>query len=110
MAEFSESFQRSPQRRLMLSPAPEESNNNMQSFPARMVGSARFHSGTYEVVEAESTANGQAVVVVVIACRAAAIGVGATDPRSLLGMLAVAIISWLIWVMLTLFIGTRLLP
>jgi hypothetical protein len=82
----------------------------MQSFPARMVGAARFHSGTYEEVEADTKANGQAVAVVIIASLAAAIGVGATDPRSLLGMLGVAMISWLIWVMLTLFIGTRLLP
>jgi hypothetical protein len=82
----------------------------MQSFPSRMVGAARFHSGTYEEVEADTKANGQAVAVVIIASLAAAIGVGATDPRSLLGMLAVAMISWLIWVMLTLFIGTRLLP
>jgi hypothetical protein len=82
----------------------------MQSFAARMVGAARFHSGTYEEVEADHTANGQAVAVVVIASLAAAIGAGATDPRSLLGILAVEIITWLIWVMLTLFIGTRLLP
>jgi hypothetical protein len=82
----------------------------MQSFPARMIGAARFHSGTYEEVEADHTANGQAVAVVVIASLAAAIGAGATDPRSLLGILAVEIITWLIWVMLTLFIGTRLLP
>jgi hypothetical protein len=82
----------------------------MQSFPARMVGAARFHSGTYEEVEADHTANGQAVAVVVIASLAAAVGVGATDPRGLVGMLGVAMLSWLIWVMLTLFIGTRLLP
>jgi hypothetical protein len=75
-----------------------------------MVGAARFHSGTYEEVEADTTANGQAVAVVIIASLAAAIGVGATEPRALLGMLAVAIVSWLVWVMLTLFIGTRLLP
>jgi hypothetical protein len=82
----------------------------MQSFPARMIGAARLHAGTYEEVEADKTASGQAVAVVVIASVAAAIGVGATDFRSILGMLAVAILSWLIWVLLTLFIGTRLLP
>jgi len=82
----------------------------MQSFPARMVGAARFHSGTYEEVEADHTANGQAVAVVVIASLAAAIGLGATDVRSLLGMLFFEIITWLLWVMVTLFIGTHLLP
>jgi hypothetical protein len=82
----------------------------MQSFPARMVGAARFHAGTYEEVEADHTANGQAVAVVVIASLAAAIGLGATDVRSLLGMLFFEIITWLLWVMVTLFIGTHLLP
>jgi len=83
---------------------------DMQSFPGRMVGAARFDAGTYEEIEADTTASGQAVAVVIIASLAAAVGVGATDFRSLLGMIGVAIISWLIWVLLTLFIGTRLLP
>src|SRR4051812_18655392 len=82
----------------------------MKSFPARMIGATRLDSGAYEEVESDTNANGQAVAVVIIASLAAAIGVGGTDPRSLLGMLAAAIITWLIWVMLTLFIGTRLLP
>jgi hypothetical protein len=82
----------------------------MQSFPARMVGAARFHAGTYEEVEADHTANGQAVAVVVIASLAAAIGLGATDVRSILCMLFFEIITWLLWVMVTLFIGTHLLP
>jgi energy-converting hydrogenase Eha subunit B len=75
-----------------------------------MIGAARFDSGTYEEVEADLTANGQAVAVVIISSVGAAIGTGATDPRGVLGMLAAAILSWLVWVVLTLFIGTRLLP
>jgi len=82
----------------------------MQSFPARMIGAARLHSGTYEEVESDVTGNAQAVIVVIIASLAASIGIGATDPRSVVGMLMVAILSWLVWVMMTLFIGTRLLP
>jgi hypothetical protein len=75
-----------------------------------MIGAARIHSGTYEEVEADSTANGQAIAVVVIASLSASIGVGAVDARSMVGMLVVSMLSWLIWVLLTLFIGTRLLP
>lgn len=82
----------------------------MQGFLSRMVGAARLHPGTYEDVEADTKANGQAVAVVVISSLSAAIGVGAIDARSILGMLVVSILSWLIWVLLTLFIGTRLLP
>jgi hypothetical protein len=82
----------------------------MQSFPARMVGAARLHAGTYEEVEADGSANAQAIGVVVLSSLAAAIGVGATDVRSAISMLVVALLSWVIWVLLTLFIGTRLLP
>jgi hypothetical protein len=45
----------------------------------------------------------------VVSSLAAAIGVGAVDPRSIMGILAAAILSWLVWVGLTLLIGTRLL-
>jgi hypothetical protein len=82
----------------------------MQSFPARMLGAARFSSGTYEEVESDLTASGQAVAVVIISSLAAAVGAGATDLRSILGLLAVSMLSWIVWVLLTLFIGTRLLP
>ena len=82
----------------------------MQSFPARMIGAARLHSGTYEEVESDVTGNAQAIIVVIIASLAASIGIGRTDARSVVGMLVVAILTWLIWVLMTLFIGTRLLP
>ena len=81
-----------------------------QNIVARMVGAARLSRDTYEEVEADTMANGQAVGVVVLYCLAAAIGANASDPRSVAGILVVALLSWVIWVLLTLFIGTRLLP
>jgi len=82
----------------------------MQNFISRMSGAALLKSGVYEEVEADLKANGQAVAVVVISSLAAAVGSGATDPRSVVGLLAVSVLSWLVWVLLTLFIGTQLLP
>jgi hypothetical protein len=81
-----------------------------QNFAARMVGAARLSSETYEEVEADAGANGQAVAIVGLYSMAAAIGANASDPRSLIGILVVSFLSWVIWVLLTLFIGTRLLP
>ena len=83
---------------------------NMQSFIARVIGAARLNSESYEEVEADKSATGPAIAVVVVSSLAAAIGSGAVDPRSIAGMLVAAILSWLIWVFLTLFIGTQLLP
>ena len=75
-----------------------------------MVGAARLRRETYEEVEADTGANGQAVAIVVLYSVAAAIGASASDTRSLVGILVVLLLSWVIWVLLTLFIGTRLLP
>jgi len=82
----------------------------MQNIAARMVGAARLSRETYEEVEADTKANGQAVAIVVLYSLAAAIGANISDPRGLVGVLVVTLVGWVIWVLLTLFIGTRLLP
>jgi len=82
----------------------------MQNIAARMVGAARLSRETYEEVEADTRANGQAVAIVVLYSLAAAIGANISDPRGLVGVLVVTLVGWVIWVLLTLFIGTRLLP
>jgi len=81
----------------------------MQSLAGRMIGAAGFSRRSYEEVESDYAASGSAIGVVVVSSLAAAIGVGAVDPRSIMGILAAAILSWLVWVGLTLLIGTRLL-
>ena len=82
----------------------------MQNIAARMLGAARLSTETYEEVEADTKANGQAVAIVVLYGLAAAIGANISDPRGLVGVLVVTLVGWVIWVLLTLFIGTRLLP
>ncbi len=81
----------------------------MDRLLARMVGTACFDAETYEDVEADPRATVPAIALVVVSSIAAALGVGAFDLRSIAGLLAGAILSWMIWVLLTLFIGTQVL-
>ena len=81
----------------------------MDGLLARMVGTAFFNAQSYEAVEADPRATLPAIAVVVMSSIAAAIGAGALGLRSIAGMLAAAILSWMIWVLLTLFIGTQIL-
>ncbi len=69
-----------------------------------MVRAAKLDSALYEEVEADSSALGQAMGVVVIASVAAGIGNMANG-----GVIA-ALIGWFIWAGLTYLIGTKILP
>jgi hypothetical protein len=83
---------------------------SMSTLTSRILGSARLDPQSYEEVESDHYANIQAVGVVLFSSLAAAIGTGIRDVGSTLGVLVVALASWIIWVLLTVFIGTRLLP
>jgi hypothetical protein len=83
----------------------------MATLAERMVGAARLDAGTYEEVEADSGATGQAALVVVISSICLAIGgrLGA----GLFGLVLVALfrlLGWYIWALVACFIGTRWLP
>lgn len=82
----------------------------MTTLARRLLGSARLSSQSYEEVESDRHANLQAIGVVVLSSLAAALGTGIRDVGSTVALLAVAIVSWIIWVLLTLVIGTQLLP
>ncbi len=65
----------------------------------------------YEEVEADTSATGQAMGVVVLASLGAGIGIGL--PFGLGGLVAgtvVSLLGWLLWAGLTHLIGTRILP
>ena len=65
----------------------------------------------YEEVEADASATGQALGVVVLASLAAGVGIGL--PYGVPGLIAgsvVSLLGWLLWAGLTNFIGTRILP
>src|SRR5688572_2335566 len=82
----------------------------MSTLTARMIGSAKLQADSYEEVEADSSANGQAVAVVVLSSLAAALGTGTTSVPGAVALLFAAILSWLVWVFLTLWLGTRVMP
>jgi hypothetical protein len=83
----------------------------MASFTDRIIRAVKLDSTLYEEVEADTSAMGQAVGVVVLASIAAGIGsireVGGSGV--FIGAIA-ALVAWLVWAFLTYIIGTRLLP
>jgi hypothetical protein len=83
----------------------------MASFGERMVRSALLDAETYEEVEADTSAGGQAFVVVLLS--GVAVGVGGianSGPEGIVWQAAVAVAGWWIWAYATFVIGTRLLP
>ena len=81
----------------------------MAVFVERMLGAARLERPTYEEVERDRTATGQALGVVVLSAVATGIGLGA-GLRGLLVNTVAAIVLWAVWAALVYWIGTRLLP
>jgi len=82
----------------------------MASFTDRMIGAAKLEVSTYEEVEADSTALGQAMVVVVLSSIAAGIGsIGGGSTGLVAGTIA-ALVGWFIWAGLTYLIGTKIMP
>jgi hypothetical protein len=83
----------------------------MASFGNRIVRAAKLEVALYEEVEADQSALGQAMGVVVLSSVAA--GLGTISRGGLPGMLLGVIISlagWYVWAYLTYLIGAKLLP
>ncbi len=82
----------------------------MASWVQRMTGAAKLNVATYEEVENDTTATGQAMGVVLLSAVAAGIGgIGAGERGMIAGVVA-ALIGWLLWAFLTWLIGTKFLP
>jgi hypothetical protein len=79
------------------------------TFVERMIGAARLNTNTYEEVEADRGATGQALGVVVLASVASGIGMG-QGLRGLVIGTVLSLIGWAIWAWLIYFIGARWLP
>ena len=85
----------------------------MASFTDRMIGSAKLDVSTYEEVEADTNATGQAMGVVLLSSLASGIGflgLGATGITEFVTISIFALLGWVTWAFLTYIIGTRLLP
>ncbi len=81
----------------------------MTSFPERMIGAAKLNIAIYEEVEADGTATGQAMGVVLLSSLAAGVGSAALGAGVIASVVA-ALLLWVIWAFLTYLVGTRLLP
>jgi len=80
----------------------------MPTLSQRMIGAAKLDVNTYEEVEADTKATGQAMMVVVLSSIAQGIGMG--DLSGLLSVAIVALIGWFAWAFIVYIIGTKLLP
>ena len=80
----------------------------MSTLSQRMIGAAKLDVTTYEEVEADTKATGQAMMVVVLSSIAQGIGMG--DLSGLLSVAIIALIGWFAWAFIVYIIGTKLLP
>jgi hypothetical protein len=83
----------------------------MASLTDRMLGAAKLDARTYEEVETDTNATGQALGVVVISSIAA--GIGSLGFGGIWGMIwgcVAALIGWVVWAFLIWLVGTKLLP
>lgn len=83
----------------------------MASISQRMIGAARLSAQTFEEVEHDTTATGQAMLVVLISSLAA--GIGAASFFGLQGLIVsslAALLGWFLWAVIIFIVGTKLLP
>ncbi len=81
------------------------------TFAERVKGVLVLDMKTFEEIEADRTANGQALLVVVAASVAAGLGAGVgLGTMGLLRETLGALIGWVMWAVVTWAIGSKLLP
>ena len=81
----------------------------MASITERMKGAALLEVATYEEVEADTTATGQAAVVVVLGAIAAGIGAARGGPGLIVGAVLSSLFQWVVWAGITYVIGDKVL-
>jgi hypothetical protein len=82
-----------------------------RSFARRCVGAALFDADVYEDVEADRSANTQAIVVVALSAVAAGLGTFKNNGATGVAWYTLAALaSWYVWALIAYWIGTRLLP
>ncbi len=85
----------------------------MHSFARRVIGAALLNAGVYEDVEADRGAGVQAAIVVLLSSTAAGLGsrgFGASRPLHVLLFAGIALVAWIAWAVVTLQLGSRILP
>jgi hypothetical protein len=82
-------------------------------FVMRLIGALALDPVTYEEVEGDRSATGQALLVVVLSSVGAGIGargLGSGTAQSMVFISAISLIAWASWALLTYQIGVRLMP
>ena len=82
-------------------------------FVMRLIGALALDPVTYEEVEGDRSATGQALLVVVLSSVGAGIGargLGSGSIQSMVFISALSLIAWMAWALLTYQIGVKLLP
>lgn len=82
-------------------------------FVMRLIGALALDPVTYEEVEADRSATGQALLVVVLSSVGAGIGargLGSGSIQSMVFISALSLIAWMAWALLTYQIGVKLMP
>ena len=82
-------------------------------FVMRLIGALALDPVTYEEVEADRSATGQALLVVVLSSVGAGIGargLGSGSMRSMIFISALSLLGWMAWALLTYQIGVKLMP
>ena len=82
----------------------------MASWVDRVVGAAMLRSDTYEEVEADHTANFQALGVVLLSAIAGGIALANGGGPAIAVGIVTSLIGWVLWAGLTWLIGTKFLP
>ena len=81
------------------------------TFGQRLTGVLRLDSATFEEIEGDRTATGQAFAVVLVSSLAAGVGAGLVFGASgLIRATIAALLGWLFWAGLTYLIGAKLMP
>ena len=83
------------------------------SFLQRLIGAVSLDAPIYEEIEADRSATGQALFVVVLSSVAAGIGgrgLGGPSVSNIAFLTVVALLAWAAWALLTFQIGGRLMP
>ena len=83
----------------------------LHNFMGRLMSALRLDDAVFEDVEADETAIGQAMTIVVLSSLATSVGSLSTKANSALAVdPVVALVGWLVWAILIFIIGTRVLP
>lgn len=82
----------------------------MASFTERMIGAAMLKPQTYEEVERDTSATGQAMLVVVLTSLVSGLGAFRAGITSVIWVILGALIAWFVFAGIVYLIGTKLLP